>query len=390
MNRFDLVIAGGGIVGATLACALEGSGLRIAVINAEAMEPGAGTQRQRVSALTAGSVAQLERLGVWSEALRRGAQAFREMHVSDGEAFVHFDAAAVGRAYLGVIVENHALLDALWRRLHALEQVELRAPAQVRSLHIRGEAAVIELTTGEHLHATLVVGADGVRSRVRQAAGLPSTGWRYDQTAIVATVGIGESHRDTAWQRFLDTGPLAFLPLPGRRCSIVWSCTGARAQELLSLSDAEFDAALQTAFGESLGPVQCLSPRLSFPLSLAHASRYTDERVALIGDAAHQVHPLAGQGVNLGLADAVALADTIRTAYRAGKDIGAHAVLRRYERARKEGNLAMLAATDGLHRLFSRTALPIAGLRGVGLRVVNGVDPLKNAIMRYAMGLGRG
>lgn len=392
MSACDVVIAGGGIVGATLACALGGSGLRVVVVNAAAMRVETQRAREglRVSALTAGSLAQLERLGIWREKLRQEAQAFREMHVWDRDAFVHFDAAQAGAAYLGYIVDNQSLLDALWERLRGLDDVELRAPEEVRAVDVSSGHVAIELTSGERLQARLVVGADGVRSRVRQAAGLASRGWRYDQTAIVATVEISEPHRETAWQRFLDTGPLAFLPLVGRRCSIVWSSTNARAEDLLSLSEAEFNSALQASFGDRLGRVQLASRRLGFPLSFAHASEYIGERVALLGDAAHQVHPLAGQGVNLGISDAIQLADTIQAATEARKDIGGKTVLRRYERARKEGNLAMLAATDALYRLFTQTAPPVSQIRGLGLGLVNRVNPLKNAIMRYAMGLSSG
>jgi 2-octaprenylphenol hydroxylase len=232
-----------------------------------------------------------------------------------------------------------------------------------------------------------VIGADGPRSRVRQQASIDLTAWGYAQQAIVATVAPEQSHASTAWQRFLATGPLAFLPLADGRCSIVWSVDSEQADILLAHEDARFLEALATAFGDRLGAVVATSTRAAFPLQRAHAKRYVDSRIALIGDAAHTVHPLAGQGVNLGLLDAAVLAEVLLDADGAGRDIGSVPVLRRYERWRKGDNLAMLAVTDGLKRLFGNSMVAVARMRNLGLDVTDSVRPVKNMFMRRAAGL---
>jgi 2-octaprenylphenol hydroxylase len=264
----------------------------------------------------------------------------------------------------------------------------LLCPANGAEIALAEDAALLELTDGRRLAARLLVGADGRDSWVRDRAGIATRGWLYDQEAVVANVEVAEPHRETAWQRFLPTGPLAFLPLADGRCSIVWSATEGRARGLMALDEAGFRRELEEAFERRLGAIGAIGPRASFPLRLQHAKEYVRPRLALIGDAAHAVHPLAGQGVNLGFLDAAALAAAIEEALARGRDIGGLWALRRYERARRGDNALMLAAMDGFKRLFSNRNPPLAALRSAGLTAADHLAPLKRLFMRQALGLG--
>jgi 2-octaprenylphenol hydroxylase len=243
------------------------------------------------------------------------------------------------------------------------------------------------LDDGREFPTRLLVGADGAQSKVRQLAGIDTRGWNYEQKAVVGNVRTAEPHQATAWQRFLPTGPLAFLPLQDGRCSIVWSTTPEQVDALLALDDAAFAEALAEAFDRRLGEIIEVGPRGAFPLRLQHTRDYVKPGLALIGDAAHVVHPLAGQGVNLGLLDAATLAEVILDAITAGQEIGAFRVLRRYERWRKGDNLLMLGVMDGFKRLFSNPLPPVQLLRNLGLNLTDAAGPLKNLIARRAMGL---
>ncbi len=314
----------------------------------------------------------------------------REMRVWDasGQGAIHFDSAEIGEPCLGFIIENRVISAALFDRLQTFADVECLHPATIETMHIDEAGAQTQLKDGRKLRARLLVGADGAQSRIRELAGIHTKGWSYGQKAIVATVTISRPHNETAWQQFLPTGPLAFLPLNCQhRCSIVWSTDAGNAEILFRCEDSMFIKELQAAFGDRLGTITAVSARAGFPLTLNHADSYVQPRLALIGDAAHSVHPLAGQGVNLGIADACSLAEIILAAHTNKKDIGAYAVLRRYERRRKGDNLAMLAITDGLNRLFGISATPVKQLRNIGLNAVNGVALIKNLLMRHATGL---
>ena len=391
-TKFDLIVVGGGMVGAALACGLTGRGLSIAVL--ESREPPrawpAGEVDLRVSALNHASRRILERVGAWDRIRELGASPYREMRVWDavGHGSIHFDSAEVGAPDLGHIVENRVTQLALWERLEAAEDVALICPARLRDLSLTADAAVLELDDGGRLEARLLVGADGRDSFVRDRLGIATRGWLYDQRAIVANVAVGEWHQETAWQRFLPTGPLALLPLLDGRCSIVWSVTEARGDELLAMDDKAFAAALEEAFVRRLGDVIAVGPRAAFPLRLQHAEEYVRPRLALIGDAAHAVHPLAGQGVNLGFMDAAELAAAVDEALAHKRDIGGLWALRRYERARRGENALMLAAMDGFKRLFSNGVLPVAAVRSAGLVAADRIRPIKLAFMRQALGLG--
>jgi 2-polyprenylphenol 6-hydroxylase len=391
-SQFDIVILGGGMVGAAMACACRGRGWRIAVLDGAPPQRTwpAGEVDLRVSALSRASQRVLERLGAWPRMAELGVSVYREMHVWDavGGASIHFDSAELGEPNLGHIVENRITRLALWELLESADDVTLLCPASVDVLSIAEAGARIILADGSELDARLVVGADGRDSLVRTVLGIGTGGWGYDQRAIVCNVEPAHWHRETAWQRFLPTGPLAFLPLADGRCSIVWSADEARAEALLALDDAAFIGELEQAFEQRLGPILSIGPRAAFPLRLQYAKSYVRPRAALVGDAAHAIHPLAGQGVNLGFLDVAALVDALEHARAQQRDIGGLATLRRYERARRGDNLLMLAAMDAFKRAFGNRIPPLVAARNLGLFAADQVGPLKRAFMREALGLG--
>ncbi|MCG6862306.1 MAG: UbiH/UbiF/VisC/COQ6 family ubiquinone biosynthesis hydroxylase [Chromatiaceae bacterium] len=390
--ELDIVVVGGGMVGAAFACACLDKGWRIALV--ETREPQrswpAGEVDLRVSALNRASQRILDRLGAWGRIAQLGASPYREMHVWDsvGGGSIHFDSADLGESDLGHIVENRVAQLALWERLETSKAVRLLCPAAVEDIELTRDAVLLDLKDGRRIRASLLVGADGRDSRVRSRAGIPTRGWFYDQQAIVANVQVQAWHQETAWQRFLPTGPLAFLPLRDGRCSIVWSATESRAEELLALEEAEFRSELEVAIDRRLGSIGEIGPRAAFGLRLQHAEDYVKPRLALIGDAAHAVHPLAGQGVNLGFLDAAALAAALDEARDRRRDPGGLWALRRYERARRGDNMLMLAAMDGFKRMFSNELAPLATLRSAGLSMVDRIAPVKHLFMRHALGLG--
>jgi 2-octaprenylphenol hydroxylase len=390
--HYDIVIVGGGMVGASLACALGNSAFKLAVLDhaPAAAPPPDQSYDQRVSAITPASRAFFENIGAWDGMARRRISPVQAMHVwsSSGQGAIHFEAAEIGEACLAWIIENSAIRSALLERLQQFTNVHYLCPVQVRDINLTEEAATLTLHDGRSLRTRLLVGADGADSAVRRAAEIETQSLNLNQKGIVATVITGKPHEQIARQCFLATGPLAFLPLDEpRSCSIVWSADSARADRLLALDDAAFITELQNAFGDALGQIETIGPRAAFPLALSHARAYTAARVALIGDAAHTVHPLAGQGVNLGFLDAAALAEVLLEADAGEKDIGAHPVLRRYERWRKGGNLSMIAVTGGFRYLFGNDLPVVSQLRNVGLQIANSVTPMKNFIMRRASGL---
>lgn len=389
--QYDVVIAGGGMVGACLACALGNSSLRVAVIEGRAPEDVRPDDEVdlRVSAVTRASQRIFASLGAWEGMAARRVSPFREMQVWDsaGPGHIHFDSADIAEATLGHIVENRVIQMALWDRMRAFDNVELICGVTVSSLAVEDDAALVGLSDGRTLTAKLVAAADGANSQVRSLAGIQVYGWSYGQKAVVATVTTELPHRETAWQRFLPDGPLAFLPLKDGRCSIVWSAAPDHADQLVQLEEQDFLAALQAAFGDTLGRMARVGPRLALPLRLQHATEYVKPRLALMGDAAHAIHPLAGQGVNLGLLDAATLAEVLLDAAAAKRDIGVYPVLRRYERWRKGDNLAMMAAMDGFKRLFGSRLPPVRWARNLGLGVTNALPAVKRLIVRHAMGL---
>ena len=388
---YDVLIVGGGMVGSALACALGDASLKVAVLDrAPAAAPPADGYDLRVSAITLASQAFFENVGVWEGMTRRRISPVREMQIWDagGSGSIHFNAAEIGEACLAWIIENSVIRTSLVERLHQFTNIHYLSPVEATDIGVTDDGASVTLKDGRRLRARLLVGADGADSAVRRAGGIETQSLNLHQKGIVATVTTQKPHGQIARQRFLATGPLAFLPLDQpHTCSIVWSADIARANQLLPLDDAAFIAELQQAFGEPLGKIQTIGPRAGFPLALSHAKAYTAPHLALVGDAAHTVHPLAGQGVNLGFLDAATLAEVLLDAVAKQKDIGAHAVLRRYERWRKGDNLAMVSVTGGFRYLFGNDLPGVSQLRNLGLDLTNAATPMKNFIMRRASGL---
>ncbi len=388
---YDILIVGSGMVGAAIANALGSSSLRIGII--ENHTPNLQWPPEsvdiRVSAITRASQRFFENLGVWQGMVERRVTPYNEMHVWDstgGHGEIHFDAAEINEPNLGHIIENSVIQSALVERFNDFDNIELICPANFTRLAFEKEHAWLELDDGKKLTAKLIVGTDGANSRVRKIAGISTKGWQYDHKAVVTVVKTEKPHQNIAWQRFLSTGPLAFLPLEEGYSSIVWSTSPSQADQLVAMDVDLFKQELEQAFESKLGAITEVGQRGAFQLKLQHTTDYTRPRLALAGDSAHAVHPLAGQGVNLGLLDAAALAEVILDAYQAGKDIGSHQVLRRFERWRKGDNLAMLAAMDGFKRLFSNQAAPVQFMRHLGLNVTNRATPLKNFFVKYGMG----
>ena len=390
-SNYDIVIVGGGMVGAALACALGNSSLKVALLDrAPAPTPPDKDYDPRVSALTLATRVLFENLGVWDGLARRRVSPVREMRVwsADGSGLIHFNAAEIGEPALAYIVENSVIQAALMERLQQYTNVHSLCPIEIVDIALADNAAEVLLKDGRRLQTKLLVGADGADSAVRRAAGIESQTLDLHQKGIVATITTEQPHAATARQCFLASGPLALLPLDDPHSgSIVWSADTARADQLSALDDAAFLAELQQSFGASLGKMLTLGPRAIFPLALAHAKAYTAPHLALIGDAAHTVHPLAGQGANLGFLDAATLAEVLLDAAESRKDVGAHAVLRRYERWRKSDNMAMLSITGGFRYLFGNTLPLVSQLRNLGLDLTNAATPVKNFIMRRASGL---
>ena len=389
---YDLVIAGGGMVGSTLACALSDADFKIALLESvplERIRPGEETDL-RVSAINRASQRIFAAVGAWSDMTAWRVSPFRDMRVWDAGGFgqIHFDSATLGEPLLGWIIENRVIQYALLERVRQLPAVDLLCPAALETAWPEDAGGWrVRLTDGREFTTQLLVGADGAQSKVRELAEIDTRGWSYHQKALVANVRTAEPHQETAWQRFLPTGPLAFLPLHDGRCSIVWSTTPEQADQLLALDEYDFAHMLTEASERRLGEIVQVRPRGAFPLRLQHARAYVKPGLALIGDAAHVVHPLAGQGVNLGLLDAATLAEVLLDGLAAGHEVGALRVLRRYERWRKSDNLPMLGIMDGFKRLFGNSLPPVRLLRNLGLNLTDAAGPLKNAMARRAMGL---
>ncbi len=393
----DLIIVGAGMVGSTLALALEGSGLDILVLDASPLEAAdfdpQGGFEPRVSALSAASQRIFERLGAWPGMSARRVSPYTDMHVWDGSGTgqIHFSAETVHAEVLGHIVENRVVQDALLETMQRRGGQRLLGAARLERLERTPQGWQLTLDDGRQLNAPLLVAADGANSAVRRLAGCETREWDYLHQAIVASVRCSEPHQRTAWQRFTDDGPLAFLPLERDRdqhwCSIVWSVTELEARRLMALEDAAFRAALGRAFERRLVEVEEVDPRLCIPLRQRHAKRYVQPGLALIGDAAHTIHPLAGQGVNLGLLDAAVLAEVIEAAMARGERPEDIRVLSRFERRRMPHNLAMMAAMEGFERLFQADPLPLRWLRNTGLKAVQALPEAKALFVRQALGL---
>ena len=396
-EQVDVAIVGGGLTGLTFAALVARNALAASIAVIEARPPAAwdpdSDMDLRVSALAPASRALLDSVDVWTQLPQQRVKPYTHMTVwqaagrPDGERAISFDAAELGQAELGYIVENRVLRQFLWTQLERAANVNLVTDTQPRSITETPTHSELHLEGDAVLSAKLVVGADGASSWVREQAGIDFAVRPYGQAGVVAHIATEQPHRDTAWQRFLPDGPVALLPLPDGRCSLVWSCPESQADMLVEMDAAEFNSALTEAFDGALGELTLTSQRARFPLAMGYARRYSAGRVVLIGDAAHRVHPLAGQGANLGLLDAAVLADLlVEWLDRPYTDPGDRQLLRRYERARKGDNLLTMSAMDMFNRLF---APPLADVAGIGMGVVDRVPGLKNRLAGYAMGRGR-
>lgn len=393
-NKFDIVIVGGGMVGASLACALRASGLRIAIVEAVALK--SDTQpsfNERTIALAYGSRRIFDGIGVWPAVERLGCTPIERIHVSHRGGFgaTRLAAGDLDLPALGYVVENRVLGAALSKTLDKVDNVRWFCPATVENIETTNDGARVSIRYGadvQQLVARLVVGADGANSAVRRLLGLEAERTDYAQVALVATVAAGLPHRNTAYERFTNSGPLAALPMRDNRCAIVWSARAEEADSLLGWSDSEYLEKLQQRFGDRLGRFTAPGARTKYPLALTRVPQQLATRMVLIGNAAHTVHPVAGQGFNLGLRDAAALADVLVGAASAGADIGDAAVLRRYADWRRRDTRATEIFTDGLIRAFSNDSVALALARGAGLVAVDLMPPLKRRLLRMTSGLG--
>jgi len=388
-NRLDIAVVGGGVVGAACALALSELGLEVALVEAQAPQPWRADRPDlRVYAFAPDNAALLQRSGVWTSVVAARVQPYRRMRVWDatGGSELQFDADAFGRNELGWIVEHGLLVDRLWAALPAAN-VRLHCPARVEALEQLQDGARLRLDDGSRIDANLVIAADGAESSVRALAGLEVDAHSYAQRGVVAYVETEHPHEQTAWQRFLPTGPLAFLPCADAASSIVWTLPEAEAARVMSLDDAAFDRELTAAFDARLGSTRVVSKRAAFPLRRQLAREYAIGRVLVIGDAAHVVHPLAGQGVNLGLRDVAALRDAIGQARSRRADYASPQRLARWARTRKSENAAAAHAFDGINRLFSNDGVAATLLRGPLLGLAGRLPPIAHGLWRRAAGL---
>ncbi|TAL41984.1 MAG: 2-octaprenyl-3-methyl-6-methoxy-1,4-benzoquinol hydroxylase [Methylovulum sp.] len=388
---FDVVVVGGGMVGAAVACSLGGSALKVAVIESSPPLPFAADQAHdlRVSALSIASKNIMETVGAWNGVVNRRYCPFRRMRVWENEGDTEFCSDDINYPELGYIVENRITQLALLDRLQDFANIELICPATISNIrYCAGNLSELELGDGRILAAKVLVAADGGQSRVRQCVGLGVTSWDYEQHALVIYIETAYGQQDITWQRFVPSGPQAFLPLTGHYGSIVWYNSPDEVNRLKALPYDALKDELVAAFPDCLGQVNQVLGTASFPLRRQHAQHYVKPGVALVGDAAHTINPLAGQGVNIGLLDAAALAEVLLEATTNGCfDIADLAVLKRYERMRRIENLKMMTVMDVFYQVFSNDILPVKLLRNLGLGLAERIWPAKNKVMRGAMGL---
>jgi 2-octaprenyl-6-methoxyphenol hydroxylase len=388
IQETDVLIVGGGLAGSALAAALGGTGVGAIAVDRE--DPARLADQSldgRVTAIAFATKRMFEAIGVWQDMAPRAAP-IEEIRIVDGRSplFLHYDRREIGDDPLGWMVENGALRRALHRATARGRGVGYRAPDRVVRLERNAEGVEAELASGLGLRARLAVAADGRDSETRAAAGIRCTAWSYGQTAIVLVAEHDAPQDFVAIEHFRPAGPFAILPMKGHRSAIVWTERDADVPGLLALPAADFDELLQERFGDFRGRVRCVSPKIAYPLRYSHAETYVAERLALVADAAHGLHPVAGQGINVGFRDVAVLAEKLVAAKRAGEDVGGRALLAAYERARRFDVLTMAVATDGIVRLFSNDLAPIRIVRDLGLGLVERMPALKRVFMRHAMG----
>ena len=391
-HQAEVVVGGAGFAGLALAIALrQGLGDPFTVTVADPALAHARSKDPRASAIAAAARRLFEAIGVWG-AVTDHAQPILDMVVTDSKldnavrpTFLTFGGEVEEGEPFAHMIENRYLVDALAEKAKSLG-VELRA-TPVAGFAANANSTDVQFADGETITARLLVGADGARSLIREQAGIATHGWNYDQSAIVTTVAHERGHNGRAEEHFLPAGPFAILPLTGRRCSIVWTETSGEAERIVALADDEFHAELEKRFGLQLGDIEIVGPRRAFPLGLFTARTFIGERLALVGDAAHIIHPIAGQGLNMGLRDVAALAETIADAARLGLDPGGPEVLERYQRWRRFDTMTMGVATDGLNRLFSNHSDALRLVRDIGLGLVERMPMLKRMFIREAAGV---
>lgn len=390
MSRLDyaVVVVGGGIVGASLAVALSRSGFATALIEARQPTPVQPDDpfALRQSAVATGPRRLLENTGIWAHIPAARACHFTGMKIWEDnlDDMLFVEHTELGLPELGHIVENDAMVAAAWDELDA---VDVYCPAKLAALTVDAQAARITLDDGRQLTTSLVVGAEGAGSPTRESIGITTTGWDYGQRCTVGTITPARHHRHIAWQRFTESGPVAFLPLADGRCSLAWHADAAVADELATLDDAAFCQRLSQASEEILGPVTQVARRASFPLRLMHANEYVRPRVALVGDAAHTVHPMVGQGINLGLLDVASLMHALEAGRKAGAEPGAMPWLKRYQRARMADNMLMLGAADLCKRVYGSRHPLVRGLRRLALPTASRLTPARQLMIRQATGM---
>lgn len=385
MLQFDLIIVGGGLAGASLALALRETRLRIALVESQPPRRPEGWDA-RIYAISPANASFLELIGAWRHLDGDRMAPIRAMEIhGDGNGRLDFSAFEAGVDELGWIVESSLMACEFWESAKRQANLTLFCPARPEHLEFRHDAAVLALSDGSALSARLLVGADGRDSWVRHSAGLPAINTPYGEKGVVANFVTEKPHRNSAYQWFRDDGVLAYLPLPGNQISIVWSTADENADALCALSPSLFAERVAEAGGRTLGRLELLTPPAAFPLRLMRVPQTVAPRLALVGDAAHGIHPLSGHGINLGFQDARELADLLAAA-QPWQDIGEQRLLQRYQRARREETLLMQTTTDGLRRLFKSASPGLRPLRNIGLGLTNGLPVLKNALVRYALG----
>lgn len=387
---YDVIIIGGGPAGSTQACALAPHGLKIAVVDMLApevtMEAGFDG---RTTAIAYGSSNIYRGIDLWPE-FEAFAEPILDIRVSDHESYshMHYDHTEIGDQPMGYILENLKMRQVLYSRATSFENLDWIAPAKVTELQRDTSGVTVTLDNGKVLKGRLLIAADGRHSQMRDMVGIPLTRWPYHQIGIVCMIEHELNHEGVAHEHFLPTGPFAVLPMKGgHRSSVVWSIQEDLAPGILALSDEDFSSAMQERFGDSLGKITVATKRWNYPLGVQYADTYIDQRFAMIADAAHVIHPIAGQGLNMGLRDVAALTEVIVEAYRLGLDIGGHTTLERYQRWRRFDNMTLVAVTDGLTRLFSNDIKPLKFLRDRGLGIMNSIGPAKRFLMRHAIGM---
>ena len=392
IEEFDIVIVGGGIVGLSLASELANSDFTVAIVERNKLDSLTKDVDCRVSAINRFALKQFERKGVFDSPLSERMCAFEKMFVWDqtGAGQIQFDSAEMGVSELGAIIENKVLQTMLFDVVSEAENITYLCPEEIVEINYQGEASQkqshVFLSSGKQLSAELLVGADGVNSKVRATANIQQVKKSYQQQGLVCNVRTSESHQNTAWQCFMPSGPLAFLPLFNGECSIVWSLDENDAGKIMSLDDDSFKKELAAAAEFKLGEITEVSQRFLFPLSHSHVNEYVKPGLALIGDAAHSIHPLAGQGANLGIADAIALAEIISSAKKANRQWAALHTLKKYQRQRKGANQLMETSMTGFKELFGNKNSVLAEVRNAGLSLVDHLPALKYKIIQQAIG----